>query len=187
MKRAILLLGIGLFTLNVFGGAETIIRERAKELRNQNNVRQGVPPPIQPGQTPSAPSATPPAQSPALQKLRSDLAAIRQNSQVTPAQKQTIARDFAAVAQGARPTDATSARFAEEVSAALSEKPLSAAGLSRFIQEIDAILNPAKYPQAKPEGIFADVQAIFQENGLKRNRAVTISEAVKAAAGEVKR
>ena len=31
-----------LFAGGVFAGPETIIRERAKELANQNNVRQGV-------------------------------------------------------------------------------------------------------------------------------------------------
>lgn len=176
-----------LLASSAFSGSETIIRERAKELRNQNNVRQGVAPPTTAQPAISAnPAYTPPAQSPALLKLKSDIAAITANAQVSAVQKEKIARDVIAVAQGAKPSLATASRFAENVSAAQSEKPLSATSLARLIQEVDAVLNPAKYPQAKPDGIFADVQAIFQENGLKRTRAVEISNSVKSLAAEVK-
>src|ERR1035437_5415072 len=49
---------VGLLAPSVFGQAEQIIKQRAKELSNQNNVRQGVAPP-----TPAAPppTARPPA------------------------------------------------------------------------------------------------------------------------------
>ena len=46
------------------------------------------------------------------------------------------------------------------------------------------MLNPAKYPQAKMAAIFDDVQAIFQENGLERRRAVAVSDDVKAIAAK---
>jgi hypothetical protein len=189
MKAAIVILGAWLLAASAFGGAETIIRERAKELRNQNNVRQGVPPPTQPapGAPPANPAAAQPAQSQALVKLQSDLAAITANSSVTATQKQRIALDLMAVAQGARPSLAAATKFAEDVSAAFSEKPLSATSRNRFVQELDALLNPGKYPQAKPDGIFADVQAIFQENGLKRSKAVELSDKVKELAAEVQR
>ena len=172
---------------SAFGGSETIIRERAKELRNQNNVRQGVAPPTAVlAPNPGYAVNTPPPQSPALLRLKADLVAITANSQVSAAQKQKIAQDLLAVAQGTKPTLITASRFAENVSFAQSQKPLPSASLARLIQEIDAILNPARYPQAKPEGIFADVQAIFQANGLHRTKAVEISTDMKILAGEVK-
>ena len=55
------------------------------------------------------------------------------------------------------------------------------------MQELDAVLNPAKYPQAKLEGIIRDVQAIFQENGLARMKAVAIADDVKAIAAEIQK
>ena len=55
------------------------------------------------------------------------------------------------------------------------------------VQELDAVLNPIKYPGAKLDGILADVQAIFQENGLQREKAVAISNHVKALAAEARR
>ena len=56
MKTAVLIIGAATFIAqSLFGqGADIIIRERAKELRNQNNVRQGVAPPTQQPQAPSA-------------------------------------------------------------------------------------------------------------------------------------
>ena len=188
MKIALTLLGVSLLAAAAFGqGSQVIIRERAKELRDQNNVRQGVPPPTQPAQpmTPNGPTA--PQPSPALQKLKSDLSAITANSQIAATQKEKIAQDILAIAQTAKPSLATANKLAEKVTAAFAEKPLSAASLARFTQELDAILNPAKYPQAKPEGIFADVQAIFQENGLKRDKAVAIADDVKALSAEIQK
>jgi hypothetical protein len=187
MKVVAAFLCASLMAGSAFGGSQTIIRDRAKELSNQNNVRQGVAPPtVAPAANPVTTANTPPPQSPALTRLKTDLAAITANGQVSAAQKERIAQDLISVAQGGKPTLATASRFAENVSASQSEKPLSPASLARFIQEIDAVLNPSKYPQAKPDGIFADVQAIFQENGLKRTKAVEISNDVKALAGEVK-
>jgi hypothetical protein len=49
------------------------------------------------------------------------------------------------------------------------------------------VLNPGKYPQAKLDGIFADIQAIFQENGLGRNKAVVIADDVKAISAEIQK
>lgn len=187
MKTALTLLSLLLLAGSAFGqGSQVIIRERAKELRDQNNVRQGVAPPTQPAQPPTANGPVAPQPSPAVLKLKSDLSAVTANSQVTATQKEKIAQDLLAVAQTAKPSLSSATRLAEKVSAAFAEKPLSATSLARFVQELDAILNPSKYPQAKPDGIFADIQAIFQENGLKRDKAVAIADDVKTLAAEVR-
>ena len=46
--------------------------------------------------------------------------------------------------------------------------------------EIDAVLNPSKYPKAKMQAIYDDIQAIFQVSGADRKTAVAIMESVKA-------
>ena len=192
MKTKLGLLLCALLPLaSAFGGSETIIRERAKELRNQNNVRQGVAPPTTaapaPVSAPNANVAAAPAQSPAVARLQADLAAIQGGSAPTATQKQRLAQNLLAVAQGAKPSLETAGKWAEDVSAAFAEKPLSPTSRARFVQELDAVLNPTRYPQAKPDGIFADVQAIFQENGLKREKAAAISNHVKTLAAEARK
>jgi hypothetical protein len=172
--------------LSALAQADVIIKQRAKELRDQNNVRQGVPPPTQPAAPPAARAAAAP-QSPSLQRFQAGLAAFKANVPATDAQKEQLARDLVAVAQGAKPSLATARKFASDFAAACLEKPLPSASRARLVQEIDAVLNPAKYPNAKPEGIFADIQAILQENGTARSQAIAVANDVKALAAEVQK
>lgn len=165
-----------------------IIRERAKELSNQNNVRQGIAAPTQPNlpaATPTAPAG--PTISPALLRFNTHVAEIRSDSMVTAEQKQKLAQDLVAGAQGPRPSLVAATKLVTDVSAAFAEKPLSSPSRARFVQELDAVLNPAKYPMAKLDGIIRDVQAIFQENGLARIKAVVIAEDVKTLAAEIQK
>jgi len=95
MKRALVLLGAAtLLTANAFAQADVIIKKRAQEIRDQNNVRQGVTPPSQPAQPATTPatSATPTPIQQSVAKLRTDLTAIKANAKVTAEQKQQITR-----------------------------------------------------------------------------------------------
>lgn len=180
--------GLALSTLCALADPAVIIRERAKELSNQNNVRQGIAPPTQtaqPAMTPNAPAA--PTLSPALMRFNTDLTAIKADGIVTADQQQKLAQQLMAAAQGAKPSLKSASKLAADISAAFAEKPLSAASRARFVQELDAILNPGKYPQARPEGIIKDIQAIFQDNGLSRTKAVAISDDVQRLASEIQK
>jgi hypothetical protein len=174
MKATVLIAGL-LVSVSAFGQSDQIIKRHAKEQVQQNNVRQGVAPPTQ--APPSASAPTPPPAS--LPVVKADLAAVKANAAVTADQKQKIANDLIAGAQGTKPTQAAALKLAEELTKAFATKPLSAASLARFVQELDAVLNPSKFPQAKMEAIYADIQAIFQENGQDRKQAVAIVEATK--------
>lgn len=189
MKTSLALLGAAALAAgSVLAGPEVSVREHAKELSNQNNVRQGVAPPTQPTSAATAtPAAAPPRLSPAIAKLQTDLATIKADSLVTAEQKQKIAEDLTQAAQGAKPSPAVSDKLAANLAAACAEKPLSPTSRARLAQELDAVLNPGKYPQAKLDGIYADVQAVFQENGMKRNAAVAIADDVKALSADIQK
>ena len=91
MKPTQVLIGaITLLTINAFAQADVIIKKRALEIRDQNNVRQGVAPPSQPAQPVTAPatSASPTPIQQSVGKLRTDLTSIKANSKVTAEQKQ---------------------------------------------------------------------------------------------------
>src|SRR6478752_4813882 len=78
-------------------GAQMIIKNRAKELQNENNVRQGVPPPTQPQSPPAqAQPVTPPPIPAYVTHLQTDLAAIKSGSTPTAEQKQKLAADIVA-------------------------------------------------------------------------------------------
>jgi hypothetical protein len=180
MKSRLLILGATLlFTANAFADAYTVAKQRAKEVVNQNNVRQGVAPPTQ---NPSAPNTAPapPALPLGLSRLEADLAAIKAGDTVTAEQKQKLAQDIIDGADSNKPSADAAKALADELVAAFTQKPLASPILARFVMELDAVLNPSKYPQAKMDGIYGDIQAIFQQNGLPRNSAVKIVDDIKA-------
>ena len=186
MRTSICLVAIlSLATASAFAGPETIIKQRAKELRDQNNVRQGVAPPTQAPVTSTAPA--PPSLSPSLVRFQTDLGNLTMGTSVTPDQKQKMVQELAAAPQAAKPSTKTLAKLTEDITAACAEKPLSPTSRGRLVQELDAVLNPGKYPSAKYDKIFEDVQAIFQDNGLSRAKAVVIADDVKAVWAEIQK
>lgn len=167
---------------NIAVGQDAQIKQRAKELRDQNNVRQGVVPGTQ-----ASPTTTAPKLSASMVQFQTGLAGIQAGIEMDTAQRKQLSQDLLATAQGGKPSAESVNKLVADLAAAFAEQPLPATSRGRLVVELDAVLNPAKYPQAKLEGIFKDIQAMFQENGLTRNKAVTIAEDVKAIAAEVQR
>lgn len=178
-----------LFNPRVFAGPETIIKQRAKDLRDQNNAQQGVPPrgpvPAQPSVVPAAPA--PPTLSPSLTRFQTQLAALNAGSPATPEQSQKMIEDLLAAAPQAKLPRALVSKLVDDLTAAFAEKPLPASSRTRLVQELDAVLNPAKYPQAKLEAIFKDIQTLFQNNGLSLAQATGIANDVKAISKEMQK
>ena len=182
-----------LITVQLLAGPETIIRERAKELRDQNNVRQGVPPPAPPAQRPAQPApttahpATATAQPAGFGRLQTTLAAIRPASQVTATQKQLLTQDLLATAQGTKPSPTLAAKLADHLAVALAEKTIPAADRSRLAQDLQGALNPGSMQTAQLQAIAADAQATLQKNGVSRNNAVAIANDLKELATELQK
>ena len=194
MKTVLSLVGAAtLVAGSVFAGPDVIIKQRAQEIRDQNNVRQGVTPPGQaasPSQplAPSASSAPSPVLQQGLAKLRADLAAFKPNSPVTPQQKLQLKNDLLASAQGAgKPSSATISVLADSLSAAFTQSAFPDKDRDRLVSRLAAVLNPANIQSAQMDAIYADVQAIFQANGLTRKDAVKIVDQVKAVGAETRK
>jgi hypothetical protein len=187
MKTILALSGVALLLAANSGvGQDVQVKQRAKELRDQNNVRQGVTPATPTSPPRAAPNgAAAPNLSPSLVQFQQGLFSIEAGNPVDAAQRKQLSQELLAAAQAAKPSLGSVNKLVGDLMAAIAEKPLPASSRGRFIVELDAILNPAKYPAAKPEGIFRDMQAIFQDNGLARNKAVAIAEGVKAISAEV--
>jgi len=184
--KLIFVVSASLLALNAFpAGSEAIIKQRAKELSNQNNVRQGVPPPAQP--PPQANQTAPPAAAlKPMGKLQTDVAAIKLNSPVTPTQKQQLGRDLMVLAQGPKkPSSGAVNKLAEDMSAALSQKALSEGARSRLVQDLNGALNPGNLQPTQMQDIVSDVQAVFQTAGVSRKDAVAIGDDVKAISAEL--
>jgi len=191
MKLSFTLLGAAtLLAGSAWAQSDVIIKKRAQEIRDQNNVRQGVTPPSRsaPPATAPATSASPSPVQQSVAKLRADLTAIKAGSPVAAEQKQQMSKDLIAVAHGAsKPSPSTAAGLTEGLSAALAEKPLAEKDCSRLLSDLAAVLNPARIQPSQMQAIYADIQAIFQANGTARKDAVKIVDQVKAIASETQR
>jgi hypothetical protein len=190
MKPILALLGVAvLLAGDVLGQSDIIIKKRAQEIRDQNNVRQGVTPPSQPAR-PAASRTTSASPTPVQQnvvKLRADLTAIKANSPAMADQKQQITKDLIALAHGAnKPSQATAAALANSLAAAFAEKPLAEKDCGRLLSDLAAVLNPANIQTAQMQAIHNDIQAIFQANGMARKEAVKILDQVKAVGAETR-
>jgi len=183
----------GLLVLHAHGqGSAVIIKNRAKETVNQNNVRQGVPPPSQPAPRPPSqtnPAATTPAISPpqSIAKIRTDLVNLKTGSPATPDQKQQLIKDLAIAARSTKPSLPTVTKFVDSLTAGLSEVSLTTDHQARLAQNIDSVLNSKPLPGTQFDAIIADVQAIMQVGSLKRTSAATIANDLKAIGLEVRR
>ena len=171
------------------------IKQRAKELVNQNNVRQGVPPPAPPPPRPSAPNASGnpappnPAMLPAqnISKIKADLATFKPGSSVTPAQKQQLIKDLAVAARTTKPSLPSVTKLVDALSAALGENNLGEAEQERLAQNLNSVFNSKPLPASQFDAIIADVQAILQVGGIKRSAAASIAGDLKAVGAEVRR
>jgi len=190
MKTAFALIGVAVLLAGNLFADPIIVKQRALELRDQNNVRQGVAQPNQPTQpapTPATGAAPTPIQL-SIGKLRADLTGLKANAPVTAEQKQQLTKDLIAAAHGAsKPSQATAANLADSLAGAFAAKPLPDKDCSRLLSDLAAVLNPAKIQPAQMQAIYADIQAIFQANGTARKDAVKIVEQVKAVAAETQK
>lgn len=197
MKPTLLLcviLALSVATAAAQGAAGVIVKQRAKELVNQNNVRQGVPtpappakpaPPPAPGQT-APPPATPKQQN--IARLQADLAAMVGKSQVSAELQQRFSKNLLAGSQGlSKPSGATVARAADNLSGLLATKVLEPSEQARLAQDLNAICDCGSLGATRVEAILSDVQAILQVGGIKRSEAMSVVADLRAIASEVQR
>jgi hypothetical protein len=169
------------------------IKRRAKELSNQNNVRQGVPPPTplraNPAPSASRPAAANPAatQQQSSARIQADISALKPGSPATAEQKQQFIKDIASACRGAKPSLPTVTSFVNELTSALADKTLDAAQQSRLAQNIEAILNSTAMPSSQFDAIIADVQAILRVGDAKQKLAVSAANNLKAVGLEVRK
>jgi hypothetical protein len=168
------------------------IKQRAKELVNQNTVRQGVPPPAAPvphAPTPGTSAAPSPVavQAQNISKLKADLALLKPGSPVSSEQRQQFIKDLAIAARTTKPSLPTVTKLVDTLAAALGENILGEAEQERLALNLNSVFNSKPLPAAQFDAIIADVQAILQVGGVKRPVAASIAGNLKAVGAEVRR
>lgn len=182
---------LGLLTSHLLGQADQVKR-RAKEVVNQSNVRQGIPAPAAPQPLATPTTAKPAAANPAavqqsIARIQADIAGIKPGAPVTAGQKQQLIKDIAVACRGAKPSLGTVTAFVNDLAEALADKTLDAAKQSRLAQDVETVLNSGNLPATQFDAIIADVQAILQVSGAKRNLAASAAGKLKTVGLEVRR
>jgi len=166
------------------GAAGYIAKQRAREVVNQSNVRQGV---GAPGETaPPAAPATRPQPADPVAKLKANLTGITGGPAVSAEQKKQLATDIFACSRGSKkPALATVEKFAASLSTALAGKSLEASVVTRLAQDINLSLNSTNLSADRMTQVGDDVQAILQTGGLTRGAAVGVTGELKAIVAEL--
>jgi hypothetical protein len=186
MKPVVCVLSLLLGAFALTAGPEQIIKQRAKDLRDQNNARQGVAPPAPAPVTRPAPAISAMPAQPPLNRLTADLVNIKTNSTVTQAQIQSFSRNLAAAAQGARkPSSATLSKLANDLLPAVAIHPLSTNGRSRLLQNLMALVNGNGITAAQLNDVVLDIQEVLKKAGIPAETAKLIAEDARAAGREV--
>ena len=197
MKLASLIL-TGVFALAgaAFAGPEVIIKQKAKNVRDQNNANQGVTP-SQPssssfGQSsaptpvPAQPAAPLPPQ--AITTLQGDLAEFKSKADVTPELTQRFAKDLAAVAKADRKPSAESLeKLAQNLGLAVAGKSLTPSQRSRLAQNLITVMNASRTPQEQVDNAIADVYAVLQAAKVGREETAAAGNSLKAIASELRK
>jgi hypothetical protein len=172
------------------GAQGVLVKQRAKEVVNQSNVRQGVATPAQPAQ-PAPTKAAPAAANPKQQNvalLQSDLAAIAGKSDVPVAVKQRFTKNLLAAApSGNKPSGPTVTAFVDSLAAALAGSALEVSERGRLAQDLNAVFDCANIPADRVNRILDDVQAILQVSGVRRQDAVGVVGSLKSVAAEIQK
>ena len=167
-------------------GPETIAKQRAKEVVNQSNVRQGVGAPAAP--PPQTPAAQPGHAQPAdpVAKLKADVAAIVEKPSVSADFKKQFTTELLADARGSKkPARATVEKFGNSLCDALVGKSIETSVQTRLVQNIHTALNSASLTPQSTTKVGDDVQAILQTAGVTRALSVSIAGELKAIATEL--
>ncbi len=174
------------------GAQADMVKRRAKETVNQNNVRQGVPPPVPITPRPAAPAqpgATAPVvtQTASIAKLTGDIAGFKANTPATAEQKQQLTIDLAKSARGKKPTLGTVQKFVDSLTAALSTATLTPEQQARLAQDVEGVFNGKALTSLQFDKTIDDTQAILEVGTVKHTAATGVAADLKAVGAEIRR
>lgn len=192
-----------LLAANQTAGPETAVKQRAKELRDQHNVRQCVPPSPPPSPS-SAPAARPQPESPQSpattirpgpgpvfaakpDRLLASLAQVSGPNATKAEQIDQLAHELMALAPpSAQPTHVAVHRLARSLATALAQTATAPTNLNSLAGNLrTALRDGATLPSANAQALPADVQANLQVLGVKRTDAVKVADELKTVLREM--
>jgi hypothetical protein len=192
MKRALFLLIA--FALLIAGsrparaqGNLNILKQKARQVQNENNQQQGVAPPPQP-----QPAQPPPPQGPSasqqqlIDQLKTDLGVFKAGAAVLDPQKEQLTKDIAALAKGAiKPSQESASKLAADLSTALTGKNIFGPALPDLAKNINVVVNSGPFTMALAQNYVTGSMNILKNGGAGDADAKSVADDLKAIADEL--
>ena len=129
-----------------------------------------------------------PQQQANLQKIQSDLLALKGQSQVTTEQKTKMATDLQTLAEGTvKPSQESVQKLSNDLSQAMADSSLSKSEQAKLMQDVTAVLNSANIPPAELKTVIADAQAILGASGVDQDDVKLIVSDLQAIGKELQK
>jgi hypothetical protein len=198
MKSIFLLLLLSLTIGTMFGQAH-IVKQRARELSDQNNARQGITP-TAPG-TPARPAPAAPVAPPQpmvaspevlrqydINTIKGDVAGIQPGATIDAGQTEQLTKNLTTAARGAaKPSAKAVAQLSQDLGPALLQARLTEANQAQLAEDVVSLLNCGGMAAADTQAKITSVQATLQRGGVERKLAVAVANDLKRIAGEIQK
>jgi len=167
-----------------------LVKQRAKEVVNQNNVRQGVPSPAA-APAPAAPTMQPAvsravSQTQTLSNLTKDLEQFKAGKPVDAADKARFETHVIQAARTRKADPAATKQFVDSLTSALGTATLTTEQQARLAQNIDAVLNARTLSTSQFDQVIEDTKAILMVGSVKRTAAVAAANDLKVIGTKIK-
>ena len=201
MKQSILaiLLLVAAGNITLRAQSDMIIKQRAKDLRNANDAQvraqdgRDTPAPANQAPVPApAPPPPPPSQAEIelkqnLDKLQTDLVAIKPGAPAGDEVKQMLQVDFLTLVKGSvRPSTNNLNKLAEDLAAALSGAS-SPREQGQLAQAINAVVNSSMSTPAKAQPFVVVAQTSLKSSGVSDAGVQAVTADLKAIVDEVQK
>lgn len=123
-----------------------------------------------------------------VQKLQSDLAAIKSGWAVTEEQKTAVKNSLMAVADGAtKPSEESVTALADSLSSALADEQLTNKEKAQLASCVETVLKSANIPQAEVEALANSTYEMLVATGVSKEEASAVAQDLKAIGAELKK
>ena len=186
-------------SLSVRAQSDMIIKQRAKNLQNTYNQNSGeAPPPASappPAPAPAAPPSPPPVVTAVdaqlkdnLDKLDSDIAAMKYAAAVTNGMKQTLETDFVSFAKGSvRPSNTNLTKLADDLCTALGGKNISERDQGQLARAVNVVINNSMVTAAQAKSFVTVAQTSLKSAGVADADLKTVTTDLNAILDEVQK
>jgi hypothetical protein len=202
MRYTLLSLVLLALTSSPLLGQAHIIKQRARELSDQNNARQGAPPRAPSGPVRPAPPGAPAGGAPAVAQptvaspevlrkydignLKSEIAALKPGAQVGTAQMERITRNLGNASRGvARPSAKAVGVLAADLAKVLPQAELAASGQAQLAEDLVTVLNCGALQPSHAQGVIARIESDLSRAGVSRREAAGVGDDLRAIASEL--